>query len=201
MPSTIILNTYPQYSSGINSPSFGLIGPNVYHCLSYRGFLSQNRIEELCSDYPYGVTGSYSLRKRIKLKPYHVDEMCALIIAKLALVEPIKGLGEMEERSRCGDGVLILVVDPLKEQQLVKKTLNGTIGFSGIQSEFIDNDISVNRRENVLYTPWMTKLTNPIPYPPSNDWSQGTTAASSIWKWWKETLWMWNTMVREINYE
>ena len=75
--------------------NYMLEGFDYHLCLSYRGFLPQARIEELCTDYPYGVTGSYSLRKRLKLQPYHVDEMCALIIAKMALVEPIKGLGEM----------------------------------------------------------------------------------------------------------
>ena len=174
--------------------NYMLEGFDYHLCLSYRGFLPQARIEELCNDYPYGVTGSYSLRKRLKLQPYHVDEMCALIIAKMALVEPIKGLGEMEERSRAGHGVLVLVVDPLKNQKAVKEQMDGSIGFDGIQGEYVDTTISKHRRENISYTPWMTKSINPMPMAPS-EWSQGSKSATAIWKWWKETLWMWRTMV------
>ena len=169
-------------------------------CLSYRGYLSQEKIEQLCQDYPYGVTGSYSLRKRLKLQPYHVNEMCALIIQKMALVEPIKGVGEMEERSRAGHGVLVLVVDPLKHQTATSgssSASNEEIGFDGIQGTYVDRQVLIDRRENTSYTPWMTKSVNPIPIPPKEYWT-GSEKAVLIWSWWKETVWMWNTMVYSI---
>ena len=160
-------------------------------CLSYRGFLPQERIEELCDLYPYGVTGSYSLRKRIRLRPYHVDEMCALLISKMALVEPIKGLGEMEERSRAGHGVLVLVVDPLNGK--TPEGLDGP-GFQGIQSTFVEKNILIERREDISKGPWVSQAPSPIPLPPE-EWNQGAKNAEIIWHWWKETLWMWKTMV------
>ena len=46
----------------------------------------------------------------------------------MALVEPIKGLGEMEERSRAGHGVLVLVVDPLNGK--TPEGLDVTIGLT-----------------------------------------------------------------------
>ena len=69
-------------------------------------------MEQLCKDYPHGVTGSYSLRKRIKIRPNFTEEVLALIIAKLAIVEPIKGLGGMFERGgHYGNGEKVLVID------------------------------------------------------------------------------------------
>ena len=160
-------------------------------CMAYRGFLPQSRIEELCSMYPHGVTGAYSLRKRLILKPYHVDEMCALLIQKMVLVEPIKGVGEMEERSRAGHGVLVLVVDPLNGQ--TSDCVDGA-GFDGILGDYVEDSIKIWRREDIAGNPWMSKTPNLIPLPPE-DWTKGERDAETIWKWWKETLWVWNTMV------
>jgi hypothetical protein len=178
--------------------NYMLEGFDYHLCLSYRGFLPQERIEELCDRYPYGVTGSYSLRKRLRLRPYHVDEMCALMIQKMALVEPIKGLGEMEERSRAGHGVLVLVVDPLNGK--TPEGLDGP-GFDGILSTFVEKNILVKRREDISGNPWMSKAPNPIPIPPE-EWNNGAKDAETIWLWWKETLRMWTTMVEsDIPYQ
>ena len=162
-------------------------------CQSYRGFVPRERIEDLCRRYPYGVTGSYSLRKRIALKPNHVDEMCALLTSKLALVEPIKGLGEMEERSRAGSGLLVLVVDPLDGK--TPEGLEGP-GFEGIQGTYIEAEELRFRRESVAGNPWMTRPNPPLLLPPNEDWTAGARDAGVIWSWWMETLRMWKHLVR-----
>ena len=82
------------------------------NCTELKGFLPRWRLEQLCKKYPHGVTGSYSLRKRIKIRPNFTEEVLALIIAKLAIVEPIKGLGGMFERGgHYGNGEKVLVID------------------------------------------------------------------------------------------
>ncbi len=165
-------------------------------CESYRGFLPQQRVQELCERYPYGVTGAYSLRKRIRLQPHFVDELVALFMAKLALVEPIKGLGEMEERSRAGNGTLVLVVDPLNGR--TPEGLDGP-GFDGIQGTYVEEQTRLWRREDISAAPWMTKPDPPLPIAPG-EWEGGARDAAQIWEWWGETLKMWKMLVRPDSF-
>jgi hypothetical protein len=78
-------------------------------CQEYKGFLPRWELEKLCKTYPHGVTGSYSLRKRIKVRPTFTTEVLALIVAKLAIVESIKGLGE--SGSALGEKSLVVDAD------------------------------------------------------------------------------------------
>ena len=121
------------------------------------------------------------------------EHRCALLIQKMVLVEPIKGVGEMEERSRAGHGVLVLVVDPLNGQKQ-SDGVEGGAGFDGILGDYVEDSIKIWRREDIAGNPWMSKTPNLIPLPPEN-WKEGERDAETIWKWWKETLWVWNTMI------
>ena len=74
----------------------------------YRGLVTSQRMALMLQAFPYGVDGSYSRTRRRKLNAWNHPRVLSLLLAKLSLIDPIKGLGELQH---C-DGTKILIVDP-----------------------------------------------------------------------------------------
>jgi hypothetical protein len=74
----------------------------------YRGLVSSQRMALMLQAFPFGVDGSYSRTRRRKLNAWNHPRVLSLLLAKLSLIDPIKGLGELQH---C-DGTKILIVDP-----------------------------------------------------------------------------------------
>ena len=103
-------------------------GYDHLNCEEYKGFVPRWEVERLCKRYPYGMTGQYSLRKRIHIRPTFSDEVMAMLVGKLSIVEPIKGLGELEGAM----GTQTLVVDGDGRGKHA-----GDSGGKGIQSTYV----------------------------------------------------------------
>jgi hypothetical protein len=74
---------------------------------AYQGLLRREHVTELVKKHPYGLDSVYSAQKKERLRIWHHERVCDLLVLCLAVTDPIHGLGELFEY----DGKKIMICD------------------------------------------------------------------------------------------
>ena len=82
--------------SGNNYRFFGF---DLAAAEEYRGLVTHARVMEAIAAHPYGAEGAYGRNRRQQIRIWQHPRVLKLLLSKLMLVDPIKGLGEFQKNT------------------------------------------------------------------------------------------------------
>ena len=79
--------------------NYRLFGFDLAAAEEYRGLVKQGRVMKAIEAHPYGADGAYGRNRRQQIRVWQHPRVLKLLLSKLMLVEPIKGLGEFQKNA------------------------------------------------------------------------------------------------------